>query len=51
MSKVDAEDPEHPILPNTWEYEIIGFNLQLTGSPPRINLTLRRHERRCPSAT
>ena len=23
-------DPEHPILPRTWEYDVVGLNLQLT---------------------
>jgi hypothetical protein len=37
-----GSDPEHPILPRAWEYEVLGFNLQRADDPPRLDLTLRR---------
>lgn len=39
------EDPEHPILPQAWTYEIVGLRLErepADGAEPHLDLTLRR---------
>jgi hypothetical protein len=42
-------DPDHPILPQAWEWEIIGLDLQRApedDSEPHLDLTLLRGEER-----
>lgn len=44
-SSETPEDPEHPILPRAWEYEIIGIRLErepYDGSEPFLDLRLRK---------
>ena len=39
------QDPDHPILPQAWQFEIIGLRLEkdpLEGGEPFLDLTLRR---------
>ena len=38
-------DPEHPILPRAWEYDVVGLNLQFAPDnedEPFLDLTLQR---------
>ncbi len=45
------EDPDHPVLPEAWHYEIVAVRIELApvdGSEPFLDLTVRRGEdRRC----
>jgi hypothetical protein len=43
------QDPDHPILPEAWRYEIVGFRLERApedGGEPFLDLTLKLGARR-----
>jgi len=47
--RAPERDPDHAILPDAWQFEIVGFNLvkePVGGTEPFLDLTLRRGQER-----
>lgn len=38
---VHVRDPDHPVLPEAWKYEVVEFRWSCTGEEPRVGLALR----------